>query len=159
MAWETLKEPSKTEITCSFTSDRFSRMELQRLNCGNSPAYYKAENQNYDDIFGFVLPVEKTIIHTSNVNHMRYMLDLFLNYKKHVLLMSDNQQGKSSFLGHEYLRKLVEQRQIIVFNFALQHKVSPRSIQSQIESNLLRVGGNEVYPPEKKRVVVWIDDL
>ena len=51
--------------------------------------------------------------------------------RRNVLLLSDHQQGKSSFLGHVYLRDLIEQRQLITFNFVLQKNVSPLAIQSQ----------------------------
>ena len=157
--WENIKPPTKVKISSSFSGDAWTKDELLRLNCQNSPTFYSADNSNPDDVFCFISPVEKTIVNTSNVSHMRYMLDLFLNYRRNVLLLSDHQQGKSSFLGHVYLRDLIEQRQLITFNFVLQKNVSPLAIQSQIENSLLGMGSNVISPPENKRVVIWVDDL
>lgn len=157
--WDKVKFQTKIEVSSSFWDDTFSKLELTRLNCKNSPAYYAAKNFNNEEIFTFINPVEKPIIATSNVNHMRYMLDMFMNYKQHTLLMSDHQQGKSIFLGHMYLQDLVEQRELITFNFVLQHKITPKAIQTQIEDSLLKGGNNTVAPPQNKRVIIWIDDL
>jgi hypothetical protein len=157
--WENYKFQNKIEISSSFSENNFSKTELNRLNCQNSPAYYSARNQNNDEIFSFLYPVEKTIVPTSNVNQMRYMLDIFMNYKRHTLLISDHQQGKSTFLGHMYIRDLIEQRELITFNFALQHSITPKAIQTQIEDGLHKGGENTFVPPQNKRVIIWIDDL
>jgi hypothetical protein len=147
------------EVSSSFSNNSFSKHELLRLNCKNTPAFYAAANPTHEDIFTFMNYKDKAVVETSNTKHMRYMLDLFMNYKQHMLLMSDHQQGKSCFLGYDYLPKMVEKRELITFKFVLQHKITPKAIQTQIESSLLRGDNNTIMPPQKKRVIIWIDDL
>jgi hypothetical protein len=158
--WESYQShKGAVEVSNSFSNNSFSKYELTRLNCKNTPAFYAANNPTHDDVFSFLNYKDKVVVETSNTKHMRYMLDLFMNYKQHVLLMSDHQQGKSTFLGYDYLPKLIEKRELLTFKFVLQHTVTPRVIQAQIEDNLLRGDNNTVMPPQKKRVIIWIDDL
>jgi hypothetical protein len=156
--WQEVEIGSFPDISQSFSNEVFSRNELKRLNCQLSPAYHKSLNTQ-DDIQVLMGLHERNIVMNSTTIKMNYMLDLFISYKKHILLLSEHQQGKSILIGSTVLKKLIEQDKIISFKFNMQKDSSPSTVQSQIENNLLKMGGNVISPPEDKRVVIWLEDL
>jgi hypothetical protein len=156
--WQEVEIGSFPDISQSFSNEVFSRNELKRLNCQLSPAYHKSLNTQ-EDIQVLMGLNERNIVMNSTTIKMNYMLDLFISYRKHILLMSEHQQGKSILIGSTVLKKLIEQDKIISFKFNMQKDTSPSTVQSQIENNLLKMGGNIISPPEDKRVVIWLEDL
>ena len=157
-SWETYRFTNKIEINSSFNSTSVSKNELARLNCKNSPAYLRAENTT-NASFSFVNPLDRVVIPTTNTNQMRYILNLFVNYKRHLILVSEPNQGKTSFITDSYLRDLIEQREVVAFTFVMQKGISPKTVQTQVENSLLRVGSSVVCPPENKKIIVVIEDI
>jgi hypothetical protein len=158
ITWDTLRFPNKIEVSSSFSSNNFSKTELLRLNCKSSPAFIRAENSLNDGVFSFSNYVESTLLPTAANNKMRYMIDLLLNYKRHITLIGDRQQGKTEFLTH-YLKDIVEQREVVGFRFAMDASLLPKTVQLAIEYNLMKVGSNTISPPEGRKILVWIEDL
>lgn len=155
--WQDIKINTRKAISCDFGQTSFVKSELLRLNCMNQKSLIHPLNRETNTL-DFIRIEEKILVNTKTSNMMYYFTDFFFSYNKHILLLSDHDQGKS-LIVQSIIRKMIEQKKIISFNFGMQRSMSLDVVQSHIENHLLKQGGNIIAPPSDNKVVIWLEDL
>lgn len=157
--WTDIKLRSHTDISSDYTLNEFSRVELDRIGCQNVKLLAQSDiPEGPATGQQFVHIAERNVVETAENSMLNYMLEHFFAYKKHILILSEHQQGKTLMIN-AILRRIIEQQKIVSFNFQFQRNTDPEIIQRHIEANLLKSTGNSRRPPANKTAVVWLDDL
>ena len=155
--WEHIKLNHHKTVTPSLTQTKFDKSELERLNCKNQKTLFHPLTKETSDL-EFIKLDETSLVSTKTANKMYYLTDLLFAYNQNIVLMSDHQQGKSVIV-QSIIRKMVEQKRVISFNFGMQKSMGLETVQRHIEDHLLKQGGNIIAPPLGKKVIIWLDDL
>ena len=157
--WLDLKFRTISEISSSYSNRNFSRVELERLSCQNNRLLnFTDPTETTNPLETFVGLRERNLYLGSEGNMLTYFSELFISYGVSFVLVSDQQQGKTTYLS-SILRKLIEQNRIVTFNYQMDKRTSTSQVQGRIEESYMKEVGNVLRPSKNRIAVVWLDDV
>lgn len=158
--WIDVKIKGQTDISPSFSQQKFSKVELERIGCQNHRLLKQPEQvpESVTTPENFVGLKERSLVVTPEYCMVNYFIEHFFSYGKHMTIVSEHQQGKSLIINTIF-RRIIEQNKIITLNFDMQCTSNPQIIQHHIETHLLKDNGNVRRPPNKKTAIIWLDDV
>ncbi|XP_015211854.2 dynein axonemal heavy chain 17 [Lepisosteus oculatus] len=103
------------------------------------------------------LPLQASLVHTSETIRIRYFMDMMMEKKRPVMLVGNAGSGKSVLMG-EKLRGLNTDNyvvQSVPFNFY----TTSAMLQAILEKPLEKKAGRNYGPPGRKNLIYFIDDM
>ncbi|XP_041076181.1 dynein heavy chain 17, axonemal-like [Polyodon spathula] len=103
------------------------------------------------------LPLQASMVHTSETIRIRYFMDMLMEKKRPVMLVGNAGTGKSVLMG-EKLRSLNTDNyvvQSVPFNFY----TTSAMLQAILEKPLEKKAGRNYGPPGNKSLIYFIDDM
>jgi len=101
--------------------------------------------------------VAASTVQTADMVRMTYIMSLFLDRGKPVMLVGVSGTGKTNLIMHK-LKKL-DNTQTIFRVVAFNARTNSLGLQSVIEANLEKRGGRTFGPPNRKKLIFFFDDM
>ncbi|ESO12478.1 hypothetical protein HELRODRAFT_155577 [Helobdella robusta] len=102
------------------------------------------------------IPLQATMVHTSETTRIRYFLDLLLDKRRPVMLVGHAGTGKTVLINDKIV-SLSED--FVVANVPFNFYTTSEMLQQILEKPLEKKAGKNYGPPGNKKLIYFIDDM
>ncbi|XP_050529246.1 dynein beta chain, ciliary-like [Daktulosphaira vitifoliae] len=103
------------------------------------------------------VPLQQTLVSTSETTRIRYFLDLLIDKRKPIMLVGSAGTGKSVIVNEKL--KSLPTDQYAVTNVSLNFYTTSEMLQMILEKPLEKKAGRNYGPPGGKTLIYFIDDI